>query len=99
MRLLLLTVLLTLSLNLSASCLTVQRDTKATMDARQRGVDINVVIEIAKEKSMSEDIFGAYFRMILRAYSVPQFDNKESRDKASKDFSLEYYSRCHEVSA
>lgn len=99
MKLLILSVTLALSLNASAGCLEVRRDAHATMDARQRGVDVNVVLNIARGKSETDDIFGAYFRMILSAYNEPQFRTKRYQAKASNKFADKYFMACKQVSA
>jgi len=98
MKKLILAAAIAVSLNATAStpvdpCLTLKVTAESIMKARQGGIDVTVVVDLAKEGA-SEELFKAYMKLIADAYNQPRFNTKKYKDEAIQEFANDYYIAC-----
>ena len=69
------------------NCLEIYSLAQATMDARQHGVSLPRMLEIAEGDTL-------YTQMTVESFKVSEYNIQENKDKASKEFAEEWYLNC-----
>lgn len=68
-------------------CLEIYSLAQATMEARQHGVPLPRMLEIA-------DGYTLHTQMTVESFKVSEYNIQENKDKASKEFAEEWYLNC-----
>jgi ABC-type microcin C transport system permease subunit YejB len=75
-------------------CSNVNQASQAMMDARQKGVQMKVMMTELNKLGMDANQLQMYQAMLIDAFSTPAYQSKEYRSKAVNDFANKYYSEC-----
>jgi len=76
-----------------AFCKSLGKAARQTMQARQNGTDISVVIDLANNAGPARDVLR---RMILMAYEKPQYSTESMKEETIKDFANQTQLNCYQ---
>ena len=98
------TILFTFSLSVhSASlpseyleeCQRVENSAKAIMKARQEGVPLSSVLELADNAGKESEYVGSLYKALIgQAYDMPRESDPRKQEKVVADFQKTFYSLC-----
>lgn len=78
-----------------AECARVENSAKAVMKARQGGVPVATLEQMADAaEKENEYVGGLYKTLIQQAYEIPQYQDEVKRDKTIFEFHKNFYAAC-----
>lgn len=77
-----------------SNCSLVYDFSKSFMEARQKGIELPVVIDLIEGDDGLGGLIEPLKSLAIDAYSHPQYRNSKNKDRAIKEFSNDWYVAC-----